>query len=117
MHDEWQTTLDLAKKRSVELEEERSRQLANEEMRKRFISLASELNAWLEQTQGRLNNVGLVDVSLEGQVKLVATLAEELAAQRPKLTELEECHQVGEPSRFISPCGRLEFNLRVFVVS
>lgn len=88
--------MDLTKKRAEELEAERTRQVANEEVSKRFITLATELNGWLEQTQGRLNNVGLGDVSLEEQVKVVSQLEEELAAQRPKLTELEECHQVRE---------------------
>ncbi|VDD81674.1 unnamed protein product [Mesocestoides corti] len=93
LHSEWQTTQKLTDQRRIELENERKHWLASEKMRERFIQLATELNAWLEQTQGRLNNVGLGDASLEEQAKLLATLGEELAAQRPKLTELEECHQ------------------------
>lgn len=81
--------------RKQELLDEKDRQLASDQMRKRFIKLATELSAWLEQTQGRLNNVGIGDTSLEDQVKLLSTLDEDLETQRSKLIELEDCHQVG----------------------
>lgn len=63
-------------------------------MRKTFIQLATELNTWLEQTQGRLNNVGIGDASLEDQVNLLTTLDADLEGHRVKLIELEDCHQV-----------------------
>lgn len=85
---------DLTDRRRKELEEAKKHQLASDQMRDRFIQLATELNGWLEQTQGRLNNVGLGEASLEEQVKFLTNLDGELEAQRPKLSELEDCHQV-----------------------
>nr|CDS33844.1 alpha actinin sarcomeric [Hymenolepis microstoma] len=93
LHEQWKRTQDLTSYRKQELEDEKNRQLASDQMRKKFIQLATELNTWLEQTQGRLNNVGIGDASLEDQVKLLNTLDEDLEGRRAKLIELEDCHQ------------------------
>ncbi|VDK34828.1 unnamed protein product [Taenia asiatica] len=93
LHEQWKMLQELADQRRKELEEEKKRQLASDQVRKLFIQLATELNGWLEQTQGRLNNVGLGEASLEEQVELLNNLDVELEAQRPKLGELEDCHQ------------------------
>ena len=94
LHEQWRITQELTGKRRKELEEEKERQIASDQVRKQFIQLATELNTWLELTQGRLNNVGLGDASLEEQVKVLTTLDAELETQRPKLIELEDFHQV-----------------------
>ncbi|KAH9286330.1 Alpha-actinin, sarcomeric [Echinococcus granulosus] len=93
LHEQWKTLQELTDQRRKELEEEKKHQLVCDQVRRRFIQLATELNGWLEQTQGRLNNVGLGEASLEEQVKLLTNLDGELEAQRPKLSELEDCHQ------------------------
>ncbi|KAL5112020.1 Alpha-actinin sarcomeric [Taenia crassiceps] len=75
LHEQWKMLLEVTDQRKKELEEEKKHQLAS------------------DQTQGRLNNVGLGEASLEEQVKLLTNLDGELEAQRPKLSELEDCHQ------------------------
>ncbi|VDK84785.1 unnamed protein product [Dibothriocephalus latus] len=94
MDDVWQMILGLAGERQTALEEEKQKQVKNDDIRRKFADHAGSLNAWLEDAQGRLNTVALGDQgSLEDQIAKLTAIETEMTEKRPSLVELEECNQ------------------------